>query len=76
MTQTDRNHPFPKSFKYLREALLVVFLQLLVPGSLADLVVKKKDLDDLQLDQVQAQAELVEDATLRLECRRQVNKLI
>ena len=72
MSLTDRNQPSPKSFKYFSEALLVVFLQLLVPGSLADLVVKEKDLDDLQLDQVQAQAELVEDTTLPFECQRQV----
>lgn len=72
MSPTDRNHPPPKSFKYLREALLVVFLQLLAPGSLADLVVKEKDLAALHLDQVRAQAQLVEDTTLPFECQRQV----
>ena len=55
--------------------LLVVYIQLLVPGSLADLVVKENDFADLQLDRIQSQAELVEDKTLPLECRRQVIKL-
>ena len=62
----------PRIFKYLRKALLLVCLQHLVPGSYAELVVKEKDIADLQLDQLQAQAELVEDTTLPLECRRQV----
>ena len=70
MTSNDRF--FPKFVKYLFKALLLICLQLLVPGSLADLVVKEKDIADLQLDQLQAQAELVEDTTLPLECRRQV----
>ena len=70
MTSTDQI--FPKFFKYLHKALLLVYLQLLVPGSLADLVVKEKDIADLQLDQLQTHAELVEDTTLPLQCRRQV----
>ena len=37
----------------MRKALLLVCLQVLVPGSLADLVVKEKDIADLQLDQLQ-----------------------
>ena len=55
-----------------KNTLLFVCLQLFVPGSLAKLVVKEQDMVNLQLDQVQAQAELVEDTTLPLECRRQV----
>ena len=70
MTLTDRISP--KFVKYLRKALLLVYLQLLVPGCLADLVVKEKDIADLQLDHLQTQAELVEDTTLPLQCRRQV----
>ena len=70
MTSNDRISP--KFVKYLFKALLLICLQLLVPGSLADLVVKEKDIADLQLDQLQAQAELVEDTTTPLECRRQV----
>ena len=70
MTSNDRF--FPKFVKYLFKALLLICLQLHVPGSLADLVVKEKDIADLQLDQLQAQAELVEDTTIPLECRRQV----
>ena len=64
--------PSQKKFKYLHKALLVFLLQIFIPGSLADLVVKEKDYADLQLDQVLTQAELVEDTTLPLECRRQV----
>ena len=75
MTPIDRKEPSPKSVKYLRKALLFGCLQILLPGSLADLVVKEKDIGNLQLDQVQAQAELVEDTTLPLECRRQVKIL-
>ena len=75
MTPTDQIWPSPKFVKNLRKALLVVCLQLLVAGSLADLVVKEKDIADLQLDQVQAQAELVEDTTLPIQCRRQVENL-
>ena len=70
MTSNDRISP--KFVKYLHKALLLICLQLHVPGSLADLVVKEKDIADLQLDQLQAQAELVEDTTIPLECRRQV----
>ena len=70
MTSNDRISP--KFVKYLRKALLLFCLQLHVPGSLADLVVKEKDIAGLQLDQLQAQAELVEDTTIPLECRRQV----
>ena len=73
MTSNDRISP--KFVKYLRKALLLICLQLLVPGSLADLVVKEMDIADLQLNQLQAQAELVEDTTLPLECRRQVTHL-
>ena len=62
----------PKFVKHLHKALLLVYLQLLAPGCLADLVVKEKDIADLQLDHLQAQAELVEDTTLPLQCRRQV----
>ena len=65
----------PKSVEYLRKALLVVCLQLLVRGSLAKLVVNEKDFVNLQLDQVQDQAELVEDTILPRECRRQVKNL-
>ena len=56
MTSNDRISP--KFVKYLRKALLLFCLQLHVPGSLADLVVKEKDIADLQLDQLQGQAEL------------------
>ena len=62
----------PKFVKYLHKSLLLVYLQLLVAGCLADLVVKEKDIADLQLDQLQTQAELLEDTTLPLQCRRQV----
>ena len=54
MTSNDRISP--RFVKYLPKALLLVCRQVLVPGSLADLVVKEKD--DLLLDQLQAQAEL------------------
>ena len=51
MTSNDRISP--RFVKYLPKALLLVCLQVLVPGSLADLVVKEKDIADLQLDQLQ-----------------------
>ena len=54
MTSNDRISP--RFVKYLPKALLLTCLHLLVPGSLADLVVKEKD--DLLLDQLHAQAEL------------------
>ena len=62
--------------KDLQMSLLVFFLQLLeLPdSSLADLVVKEKDVEDLQLDQLQAQAHLVEDTTLPFQCQRQVTE--
>ena len=66
--------PPPKSPGYLQMSLLMIFLQLLVPGSSAELVVKEKDFEDLQLDQVQAQAHLVEDTIVPFQCRRQVNE--
>ena len=64
--------PSQKFVKYLHKALLVFLLQTFIPCSLANLVVNEKDFADLQLDQVLTQAELVEDTTLPLECRRQV----
>ena len=64
--------PSQKFVKYLHKALLVFLLQTFIPSSLANLVVNEKDFADLQLDQVLTQAELVEDTTLPLECRRQV----
>ena len=51
-------------------SLLLFFLQLLFAGLSAKLVVKEKDIADLQLAQLEAEAELVEDKTLPLECRR------
>ena len=57
MTSNDRISP--KVVKYLRKALLLICLQLLVPGSLADLVVKEKDIADLQLDQYKPRLSLI-----------------
>ena len=51
MTLTDQISP--KFVKYLHKALLLVYLQLLVPGSLADLVVKEKDITDLPPARIQ-----------------------
>ena len=66
--------PPSKFVTYLsNKTLLAVCLQLLVPGCcLADLVVKEQDFADLQLEHLQTQAQLVQDKTLPLECRRQV----
>ena len=75
MTLPDPISPSPMFVSFWSKILLVVYIQLLVPGSLADLVVKENDFADLQLDRIQSQAELVEDKTLPLECRRQVIKL-
>ena len=53
-------------------ALAVLFLQLFTPGSLAKLIVKENA--DLQLNELQDNAELVQDITLALQCRRQVKR--
>ena len=77
MTPPHPSHPSSKFVTYLSKTLLAVCLQLLVPDCcLADLVVKEKDFADLQLDHLQTQAQLVEDKTLPLECRRQVKNSI
>ena len=55
--------------------MLLFFLQLLFAGLSAKLVVKEKDIADLQLAQLEAEAELVEDKTLPLECRREVENM-
>ena len=76
MTPTEGSLPSSCKFvKFLHKALLVFFLQLLVPGLSAKLVVKEKDIDDLQLAHLEAEAELVEDTTLPLECRREVENM-
>ena len=54
-----------KFVKFLHKALLVFFLQLLLPGLSAKLVVEEKDIADLQLAALlKAEVELVEDRTL------------
>ena len=50
----------------------LLFLQVFTPGSLAELVVKEENFADLRLDQLQTHAELVQDMTVALQCRRQV----
>ena len=75
MTPTDRSLPSCKFVELLRKALLVFFLQLLIPGLSSELVVKEKDIADLELAQLEAEAELVEDTTLPLECRRKVKNM-
>ena len=52
-----------------------LFLQVFTPGSLAELVVKEENFADLRLDQLQTHAELVQDMTLALQCRRQVKNV-
>ena len=75
MISTERR--LPSSCKFLHKALLVFFfLQLLFAGLSAKLVVKEKDIANLQLAQLEAEAELVEDKTLPLECRREVENMI
>ena len=56
--------------QYLLMVLAFLLLQLFAPGSLAKLIVKEDA--DLQLDELQDHAELVQDITLALQCRRQV----
>ena len=76
MTPTEGRLPSScKSVKFLHKALLVFFLQLFVPGLSAKLVVNEKDIADLQLAHLEAEAELVEDTTLPLECRREVENM-
>ena len=55
-------------------ALAFLFLQLFIPGSLAELILKENDLP--QLEELQHHAELVQDVTVALECRRQVEYLL
>ena len=53
----------------------LLFLQVFTPASLAELVVKEENFADLRLDQLQTHAELVQDMTLALQCRRQVKNV-
>ena len=53
----------------------LLFLQVFTPASLAELVVKEENFADLRLDQLQTHAELVQDMTVALQCRRQVKNV-
>ena len=63
-----------QSYKFVERKAVLLFL-LLLPSLSSTLVVKVGDIADLQLAQLEAQAELVEDKTLPLECRRKVKNM-